>query len=62
MLTDLVYTSINCQSYSNKQAGANTFIGFVSAIMLCVCSGLAGVYFELMLRVRPERVWVRVAE
>ncbi|CAM9374789.1 unnamed protein product [Scytosiphon promiscuus] len=28
----------------------NTFIGFASAVSLCICSGLAGVYFELMLK------------
>ncbi|CBN78543.1 conserved unknown protein [Ectocarpus siliculosus] len=29
---------------------SNSLIGFASAVMVCVCSGLAGVFFELMIK------------
>lgn len=31
---------------------SNSLIGFASAVMVCVCSGLAGVFFELMIKVK----------
>lgn len=34
----------------------NSIIGFASAVMLCLCSGLAGVFFELMLKVRRTEI------
>lgn len=37
------------------QVSPNSFIGFASAISLCVCSGLAGVFFELMVKVGPRQ-------
>ncbi|CAM9706315.1 unnamed protein product, partial [Hapterophycus canaliculatus] len=42
----------------------NTFQGFASAVSVCLCSSLAGVYFELMLKVKygdasTASLWVR---
>lgn len=36
------------------QTQSNSIVGFASAVSLCFCSGLAGVFFELMLKVRRE--------
>lgn len=37
-----------------SQGSSNSLVGFASAISLCFCSGLAGVFFELMLKVWRE--------
>ncbi|CAM9345437.1 unnamed protein product [Discosporangium mesarthrocarpum] len=38
---------------------SNSWIGFSSAIVLCLCSGLAGVFFELMLKGASTSLWLR---
>ncbi|CAM9374562.1 unnamed protein product [Scytosiphon promiscuus] len=37
---------------SAGEVNPNTFKGFASAVLVCVCSSVAGVYFELMLKVK----------
>ncbi|CAM9330832.1 unnamed protein product [Ectocarpus fasciculatus] len=35
---------------NEDETSSNSLIGFASAVMVCVCSGLAGVFFELMIK------------
>eukprot|EP00752_Nemacystus_decipiens_P004916 g4475.t1 len=47
-------------SESSAKGSSNSFVGFASAISLCFCSGLAGVFFELMLKgSSTASLWMR---
>ncbi|CAN0156132.1 unnamed protein product, partial [Hapterophycus canaliculatus] len=47
-------------SDTGGKVNPNTFIGFASAVSLCFFSGLAGVYFELMLKGSSSAsLWMR---
>lgn len=49
----LISEDARCNAWQDRQ---NSLVGMVSAISLCLCSGLAGVFFELMLKVRAKSV------
>ncbi|CAB1118117.1 unnamed protein product [Ectocarpus sp. CCAP 1310/34] len=38
------------KAQASNATTSNSLIGFASAVMICVCSGLAGVFFELMIK------------
>eukprot|EP00904_Undaria_pinnatifida_P009249 jgi/Undpi1/5454/HiC_scaffold_2.g00733.m1 len=47
-------------SESGEEDTSNSLIGLVSAISLCFCSGLGGVFFELMLKGNSSAsLWIR---
>ncbi|CAM9123270.1 unnamed protein product, partial [Ascophyllum nodosum] len=47
------------QMSGSSSALQNSLVGLVSAISLCLCSGLAGVFFELMLKGNSTSLWMR---
>lgn len=53
---------VQIQSGSGKEATANdmnAFKGFMAVVAACFTSGLAGVYFEMVLKNTPGDLWVR---
>ena len=42
-----------------SQANVNMPVGLAATIAACCCSGLAGVYFELILKKTDVGLWVR---
>lgn len=47
-------------SEAGEKGNANSLIGLVSAVSLCFCSGLGGVFFELMLKGNSSAsLWIR---
>eukprot|EP00903_Cladosiphon_okamuranus_P020007 g18378.t1 len=47
-------------SESTAKGSSNSLVGFASALSLCFCSGLAGVFFELMLKGNSTAsLWMR---
>lgn len=55
----LVQTANTAPTANADEATRNSFVGFVAVLAACCSSGLAGVYFELVLKGSKTSLWVR---